>query len=240
MKIKSGKTLVLLGTIIIGFLIVINFNKAGSSSSKQLSASEYKIIQEEKNKLISQISSLADENKELEEKIDMYNNTASSEEVVQLMKEQLQDYGMISGLNEVKGPGLVIKINDGKYSSSDPQYYKWSKIFHDTDAENLLYQIRAAGAEAISINDHRIISTSAVKCKWAFIVFEDGDEEYPTFNFYCIGDPDALEVELTKEGGYLNKLFIRGLDITIEKKEEIILKAGNIFELNYANEYKRK
>lgn len=237
MKIKNSNKVVLIATLILGFLIVVNLDDSPSTIGFQgLSATEYQKAIEEKNKLMNEINSLSDTNTDLEEKINKYNRSHNSEEVVNDMKEQLSDYGMISGLNEVKGPGVSVQINDGKYNSSNDIDYQLLKILHDKDVENVINQLKVAGAEAIALNDHRIISTTGVKCKWAFIVFDDGDEEYPVFNFYAIGDPDLMETELLREGGYLNKLVLRGLDVSIEKKEEIVLKAGNIPVLNYVKE----
>lgn len=241
MKIKSSNKVVLIATLILGFLIMTNLDDSPSTSGfKGLNTTEYQNAIEERNKLMSEINSLSDANKELEKKVDKYNRSHSNEEVLVDMKEQLSDYGMVSGLNEVKGPGVLVQINDGKYSSSDDIDYQLLKILHDKDVENVINQLKVAGAEAISLNDHRIISTTGVKCKWAFIVFDDGNEEYPTFNFYAIGDPDLIEAELLREGGYLNKLVLRGLDVTIEKKDEIVLKAGNILSMNYVKEHVQK
>ena len=237
MNIKSSNKVVLVATLLLGFLIMINLNdNTGAGSFSGLSTSEYMSAVEEKNKLISEVNSLIDNNSEIQEKIDKYTNSYNSEAVIEDMKDQLKDYGMLSGLSEVKGPGIVIRINDGKYTYDDADFYKWNKILHDKDVECVLNEIRSAGAEAISLNDHRIIATTGVKCKWAFITFEDGDEEYPTFNFYAIGDPEILLAELTRDGSYINKLINRGLEITMDRKDEIILKAGNISELNYAVE----
>lgn len=241
MNIKSSNKVVLIATLILGFLIVVNYDDSPIDTSfKGLSVTEYQSAIEEKNKLMSEINSLDNLNNELYQKISKYDRSHNSEEVLHDMKNQLSDYGMISGLNEVKGPGLVVKINDGKYSSSDSSTFQHLKILHDKDVENVINQLKVAGAEVISLNDHRIISTTGVKCKWAFIVFEDGDEEYPTFNFYAIGDADLMLAELQREGGYLNQLILRGLEVTIEKKEEIVLKAGNIPSIGYVQENKTK
>lgn len=238
--VKSSKAVIMLSTAIVGFLIVSNYNVNGQMSSNQVSYSKYKEIQEEKNQLISDISNLTEENNNMQITLHQYSLTSNRQQVVDDMKEQLKQYAMLSGINEVKGAGVVIKINDGDYSSESSSEAKLSKILHDKDVECVLNDIRAAGAEAISINDHRVDPYSGVKCKWAFIVFDDEDEVYPTFNFYCIGDPDSLKAGLTKEGGYINKLMIRGLDVTIEKKSEIVLKASSIPKLNYAKEYTKK
>ena len=241
MKNNKAWYYVAIAAVVVGFFIMSNYNEDATSST-QLTASEYKSMLDEKNDLVKQVSNLKEENTNMESLVRKYEASENNAEVVDTMKQQLKDYEMLSGSNEVQGPGIVIKVKDGKYSSSDAYADKMSKILHDSDAECLINDIRNAGAEAISLNDHRIIGSSAVRCKWAFLALDDGSEAYPDpyFNFYAIGDPDSLEAELKKEGSYFNKLLIRGLDISIEKKDEIKLKASDVIEMKYAKEYTKK
>lgn len=241
MKSNKSGYYVVIAAVVVGFFIMSNYNEDATSST-QLTASQYKEILEEKNDLVKEVAGLKEENESMESLIRKYEASENNEEVVDTMKEQLKDYQMLSGAKEVQGPGVIIKVKDGKYSSNDAYADKMRKILHDSDAECIINDIRNAGAEAISLNEHRIIGSSAVRCKWAFLAFDDGSEAYPDpyFNFYAIGDPDSLEAELKKEGSYYNKLLIRGLDISIEKKDIIKLKASDIIEMKYTKEYKKK
>lgn len=239
MKIKGAKGIVLIAGILVGYLIVINFNFDRKQAAFQINASEYKNSLAEKNKLLSEVNSLSQDNRKITNKIESYDVGGNkTNRIIEDMKNQLADYGMLSGLNEVKGPGVVIRVNDGEINyQEDNQYEIRNKIFHDRDVELLLNEIRLSGAEAISINDHRIISNTGVNCHWAFILFEDDTDTYPVFNFYVIGDPKTLEADLMADGSYLQRLKTRGLVISLEKKDEITLKAANIRNLNYAEEY---
>lgn len=239
MKYKSAKAIVFLSTLMVGFLIAANFNFDGFESSMQLDTREYQNAIEEKQKLLSQIASLKEDNEEIVNKIDEYsNNDREQEKIYEDMKNQLSDYGMVTGLNEVMGPGIVITVNDGKYYEEDQTSYEsWSKIFHDSDFALLLYQIRAAGAEAISVNNHRITSSSAVMCNSSYLGFDDGTQLYAPFNIYAIGNPEILQEALTKD---LDTLKLRGLNVELQRKDEIVMKSANIRNLKYSTVYTDK
>ena len=242
MKIKGAQSVVLVATILVGYLIVNNFKFDREQASIQLNATQYQALQEEKNKLLIEVNSLAKDNRSITTKIENYERGGDKNtKIIEDMKLQLKDYGMLTGLNESKGSGVLVKISDGEIDyQEDSAYTKQNKIFHDRDARALLNEIRLSGAEAIAINDHRITPYTGLKCYGSFLIFEDETDIYPVFNFYAIGDPQLLETELMKDGSYLKKLKNRGLNVSIEKKDEIILKAADIREMNFAKEYVNK
>ncbi|MGL4108170.1 DUF881 domain-containing protein [Clostridium sp. LP20] len=238
MKNNSTKIAVLIGTIILGFLITINFNFNEIQPSTQLNAREYQNIIEEKQKLLKQISSLREGNASISSKINNYSyEDKKQDKIVEDMIRQLADYGMLTGLNEVKGPGLVIKLTDGTYNGAEDSYYdSMSKILHDSDMALLFNEIRVAGAEAIAVNNHRVSPLTAVICKAAYLGFEDGDQVNAPFSIYIIGDPDSLEEVLTRDGSHLRRLRTRGLFLEIEKKEEIKMPSANIRNMSFMEE----
>lgn len=238
---KSIKVKILLGvaSCIIGYLIVINFNLAGNLSSSQLSASEYQDAQEEKNKLVKEISSLTESNDILKNKIIEY-TTGSRENsnIFEDMKSQVKDYGLLTGLYQTKGPGVKITILDGDRNVGiDTNTDINLKTLHDKDMERVINEIKLAGGEAITVNNHRISANSGLTCRGFCLIFEDKDTVYAPFEIYTIGDPDSLEKNLLLDGSYLNKLKIRGLKVTVEKCDEIIMPASKATTMQFASEY---
>ena len=229
MKNISGKILVFIASLIVGFIIVINMKLSSLPINKQLSATEYKEAIDERNRLFKELESLEEENKVTKKKINSYTSVEKTDEkVVSDMIEQVNHYGMLTGFSPVKGPGIVIKIKDGDYDvKNETPYEIANKIFHDNDAAMVLNDIKLAGGEAVALKDHRIIPSTGLKCSWAFIDFENDASIEGPFYYYVIGDPEQLEIMLTKEGSYINKLKIRGLEVEIEVKDEIILPASN-------------
>lgn len=242
MKNKRAKIVVFCSTILVGFLIAGNFSFEGFNSAFQLNATEYQNAVETKNKLLKEIGSLKSSNHETKEKIDEYNNNdVDSDKIVQDMKNQVKDYGMLTGLNEVTGQGVVIIINDGVMNNGiDTEVELRRKTLHDSDMFLLLNEIKASGAEALAINDHRISPMTALTCKYAFLEFEDGDMVAAPFNIYVIGDAETMSALLLDDDSYLKKLSNRGLSVDLQIKESITLKAANISDMKYAEQYIKK
>ncbi|NLL31548.1 MAG: DUF881 domain-containing protein [Clostridiales bacterium] len=228
MKFNKGKLFVFIGGIITGFFIMSNFGKTAKTSSNFLSSREYQNAIEERNKLYNEIESIRDENIDLRFKISKYegNSPEKTMKLIEDMKEQLAEYGRLSGINPVTGSGVVLKIQDGDYNKIlDTQAEIWRKIFHEQDMALVLNQIRNTSAEAIAINDRRILPNTGVKCSWAFIGFEDDSREAPPFYIYIIGNPEEIMASLSSEDGYIKKLILRGIKVEVEKRDEIVIPA---------------
>jgi len=242
MKSIKAKIVVLISTILVGFLIATNYNFEGSSSSFNLNAKEYRNAIETKNNFTKEVASLRQINSETKAKVDKYNNSDTNYvEILEDMKGQVKDYGMLTGLNEVKGTGLIIIINDGVINlSEDTQIDVNSKTFHANDMARVLNEIRHAGAQAVAINNHRVSLITALECSGPFLKFEDDTTTYAPFNIYVIGNPDALKASLFQQKSHLNRLLSRGLSVEVEVKAEIIMPAAKSWTNETAEEYINK
>jgi uncharacterized protein YlxW (UPF0749 family) len=85
----------------------------------------------------------------------------------------------IQGLDPVHGPGVVIRI-DAPLTSLDLQ-----------DGVN---NLRLAGAEAIAINDHRVITGTSIVQSGGRVLIDDSEARSP-WTLQAIGDPDRLGAE---------------------------------------------
>lgn len=68
-----------------------------------------------------------------------------------------------AGLCAVEGPGIMVTLNDSKQKvklGDNQNLY----IVHDEDLLRVINELRAAGAEAIAINDQRLVSRSEIRC----------------------------------------------------------------------------
>lgn len=226
MKSKSYNIFLLLASIITGIFIISNIGLSKKVVNFSLKSYEYTKAVEERNNLYSEIENIEKDNISMKFKIRSYKGTdkTKTEKLIQDMKNQLKDYGNISGINAVKGSGIVIKINDGdidtKLHTNDEIL---RKLFHENDMAMALNEIRNTSAEAILINEQRVLPNTGITCYWAFIAFEDGKGEADPYNIYVIGDPDEMYTYLTAEDGFLQSLSRRGLQVEVEKRDEIII-----------------
>lgn len=238
MKINKVKVVLFFTTALVGFLIALNFNFERTSYKIDLDTKQYQHAVETRNKLQKQVAKLHEINDTMQSQINKYEHPGvDSEKVVDDMKKLTADYGMLTGLNECEGPGIVITIKDGSILNSDTKYEAERKVLHYTDMANVLNEIRFAGGEAIAINNHRISPMTAVACQYAFIGFEDEDSEYAPFNIYVIGDSDTLQASLLEQGSYINRLNIRGLSVDIKEKENIRIPAANLRKMEDIDQY---
>ena len=144
----------------------------------------------------------------------------------------------ILGLSEVTGNGLIITINDNQDISlnswfADPNLL----LVHDTDLISVVNELKNAGAEAISINEQRLVTTSAIECD-GNIIKVNGEKVGAPFTIKAIGLPEVL-INVNRFGGYLDNLREnRYLKVSVEKmtdkKTITIPKYTGVMKFQYA------
>lgn len=225
MKSNKDFLFVFIATIILGALISMNFNFSGIQSYSELNSTQYQNAVEERAALYREIGNLKEDNIEKADKIrDYVDNDKKDDKILEDMKAQINDYEMFIGLNKIEGPGIILRINDGKTNALEENTDEINnKLLHDNDMALVLNELHVAGAEAISVNNHRIVPWSGVICNWAFIGFDDGGMEYAPFNIYVIGDPEKLKAALLEDGSHVKQLMFRKLDVNIKEVDKIVM-----------------
>jgi len=164
------------------------------------------------------------------------NSTQNNEELAEL-ENTIKEANKILGLSEVTGEGIRIIVNDNQKISlnnwlADPN----ELIVHDTDLINIVNELKNAGAEAISINDQRIVTTTAIECDGNVIKI-NGEKIAAPFEIKAIGVPESL-ISIYRFGGYVDYLEeSRFLDVKVETsgKEKITIpKYTGVIKFEYA------
>lgn len=225
MKRNEASIFVFMASIIVGILIAVNINLSRTSSNIQLTANEYSDAVGTRTKITKEINDLKHDNEEILNKINQYTGSGHKNiSVLEDLKSQLNLNKMIDGLKEVKGPGLKITITDGDVSEVYDPALKWMRILHDNDMMHVVNDLRAAGAEAITINKRRVNPGSWILCDGPFLKIDDIQIPAP-FEVEAIGDPKAMAEGITSEEGYAKKLTNRGVNVTIGEVSEIEMTA---------------
>ena len=115
--------------------------------------------------------------------VDGQSNMAIGEEAL----ERILAFG---GLRAVEGQGILIRVE----GSFDP-----------TAVNDLIYELRNAGAEAIAVDGVRITARSVAVLGTSAIVI-DGVPIDRTFEIRAIGSPDGLASAMARPGGILRLL----------------------------------
>jgi uncharacterized protein YlxW (UPF0749 family) len=130
--------------------------------------------------------------------------------VIELTEEGLDGLAAFSGLRGVDGQGIVIEIE----GSFDP-----------TAVNDLIYELRNAGAEAIAVDDIRITARSVAVLGTGAIEI-DGVAIGPSFSISAIGSPDGLRSAIERPGGILI-LLQQSIDavFTMEERTDLVVPA---------------
>lgn len=103
----------------------------------------------------------------------------------------------IVGSQSVSGPGLSVTLNDAKRTAASlPKDFTADDIVvHQQDVQSVVNAMWAGGAEAMMLQDQRVISTSAVRCVGNTLILQ-GRVYSPPYVIQAIGSPTEMRAEL--------------------------------------------
>jgi uncharacterized protein YlxW (UPF0749 family) len=134
------------------------------------------------------------------------------------LNRELQDLKFLVGLTAAVGPGVVVTLNDDRSKKiGDPESDLY--IVHDYDLRNLVNELFSAGAEAIAINDQRIVARTAIRCVGPNIMI-NGEPTAAEFVVRAIGSSHDLEGALNIPNGIIDVLRM-GVKVKVEKSEKV-------------------
>ncbi len=152
------------------------------------------------------------------------------------LKQELDRAMIAAGLTDVKGSGVEVTLKDSNINlapGDNPNLY----VLHDEDILRVLNELKAAGAETISINGQRLLATTEVRCIGPAILINKNKRLTPPYVISAIGNPDTLDSSLKMKGGVTETLQFWGIQVAVEKKPEVIVPAftgGIRFEYGHA------
>ena len=195
---KFGKALVFgILCLILTFAITVQLRVSSLSESE---SSQTKIT----DKLKDEIFRLNVENVKLAEKFqnttseldDARNQAAQNDSSSKDTSELIKKYTIVSGKTDVTGQGIIIK-----YKPSDNE----AKADMVKDLRDIVNEIKNAGAEAIEINNQRIVGTTAIEMVKNKIEIND-TEDSENFIIKAIGDSNLMYSGLIRPGGTIENI----------------------------------
>lgn len=182
------------------------------------------------NKLNEEKQALERQLQDYEEQLGRINATLNdSDSNYEFLQEEIEHYKLIGGFTDVSGPGIIINydIPDEKINSLGTFYLQ---------LVNLLNELNSSGAEAVSINNERIISTSEIRMAGNAVVI-NGKEYHPPLTVKVIGDKQTLNNALILRFGFVENTRNRGFIIEVKPEDEIVI---NQYDGKPSFEYAKK
>jgi len=142
-----------------------------------------KTLQNEQATLKAQLADLRAE-------LDQIQTSASTQsDAGKELQARIDELKKVAGLNERTGDGVLITLDDARSASAAKDVEK--SICHNTDLTDIVNQAWRGGAEAIAINDERIVGSSSIYCVGSTIMV-NGTLMSPPFSVVVIGPPNDL------------------------------------------------
>jgi uncharacterized protein YlxW (UPF0749 family) len=202
---------------VLGFLVVTAIASArlGAKQAEPRKAQLIKLIQQRRD----QVADLDTEVRELRNNVIRAQRRASRRS--QLDREQtrrMADLAQAAGTTALKGKAVVVRLSDSDKKPADAEQADAYRI-HDADLQLVVNALFAAGAEAVAVNDSRLVATTPIRAAGDTIVVNFRPLS-PPYTVSAIGaDRQAFEKsEIAKRFTRWQRLFGLGFRI----KEETV------------------
>lgn len=164
-------------------------------------------LQDDYADMLERFTELKNENEEIKEQ------GMNENDIRDRLNKELVEVKTFAGMLDVTGAGLLINMKEGSTFS-----------IQDDDLLQLINELRSADAQAISINDERIVAMTEIRSVSSLYIMINGNRYTSPYEIKVIGDPQKMENSLNMIGGVMDDF--KGLDfqISIEKSDSIVIK----------------
>ena len=143
-----------------------------------------KALQKEQDDLKTQLA-------QLRARLDEIQRNASSQSgAAKELQTRLDELKASAGLTPQTGDGIIVQLDDARNVSVSSRDVDKS-ICHATDLTDIINTAWKGGAQAMAVNDERIVSSSSVYCVGSTIMV-NGTLMSPPFSIAAIGPQNAM------------------------------------------------
>ena len=192
--------------------------------------------QKRETELRTEYSTLKDKSSEMKQQLEEIQNTTKEytdqssdvQATMDLLKSDVDKARCDLGYTDVKGPGIILTIADGKNAANDKE-----QVITYNDLIMAINELKYAEAEAISLNDERVVNNSFVANISEYMVMNDNRISGP-YTIKVIGDSKNLESVINIKGGIKDYLesYNKQISYTVENEVYINKYNGNV-EINF-------
>ncbi|MFD8600185.1 DUF881 domain-containing protein [Kitasatospora sp. NPDC059646] len=212
-RVSRGQLVVALLLFALGLALAIQVRSTNDHS--QLRGARQEDLVRILDELDGRQQRLQFEKTQLEQSLAQLENSSNqAKEAQEQTRRKAAELGVLAGTEKATGPGIVLTIDD-------PQGQVKADMLLDT-----LQELRAAGAEAIQINDVRVVAgTYFTDNASGGGVRIDGKNVSQPFRFTVVGNPQDLTPALNIPGGVVRSLEKQQARATIAQQQKVVVDA---------------
>lgn len=179
----------LVPALLFGFLLAAQWQTQVERS--QLAVRHNAPLTDAARSLQAEQSALKTQLAELRAQLDLIQANASTQSgTTRELQARIDELKSRAGLTAVAGDGVVVDLDDAKQGPASVKDLD-KPTCHATDLTDIVNTAWRGGAQAVAINDERIVGTSSVYCVGATIMV-NGTLMSPPFRIVAIGRQDQL------------------------------------------------
>lgn len=178
---------------------------------------------------------------DLTRRVDALGKSVNDTEVLALQR-RVETLRGPAGFKTVHGPALTVVLSDAPKGEIDQAVQKGEVtvdqlVVHQQDIQAVVNALWAGGAEAMSLQKQRVISTTGIKCVGNTVVLH-GVPYAPPYEITAIGNLDSLQASLDSSdyiAGYLTYVVSHNLGYRVRPSADITIAAyDGTSDLRYA------
>ena len=208
-QFRQGGWLIALVCVLIGFMVAVQFRTAqdgkGSLSQQRIEEISDRLLQTEHER-----DELGEELRKMQ---------AAAIEAGNREDQDMLRYR--AALVPLEGEGVIVRMDDSTKpvkAGENPNLY----VIHDDDLLRVINELRAAGAEAISVNGQRLTGISEIRCAGPTLSVNNVRSSAP-FEIRAIGDKKSRENSLRMRGGVVETLSVWGIQLDIKVSDDVYI-----------------
>jgi uncharacterized protein YlxW (UPF0749 family) len=180
--------------LLAGLLLAATHGVSGGAEIRRSDAPRLVDLVREAQSSVNRLSATRDE---LANKIDSMHGR-NPDTALAAMLRRSAELAAEAGMDPVHGPGLVVTLEDAQRDANGRFPRDASPddlVVHQQDIQAVLNAVWSAGAEAVQMQDQRIIATSVPRCVGNTLLL-NGQTYSPPYRITAIGNADAMQAAL--------------------------------------------
>lgn len=163
--------------------------------------------------------------------VNLATGTQVSRKQLALLNSQIKELQVVAGLTPVSGPGIEIELSDNANAAQGDAGASafLPGIVHDFDLQQVVNELRAAKADAISISGAagapiRITGYTPIRCVGP-VIYINWEPVAAPFHVEAAGNPRTLMSALNMPGGIVSNLKNNTLGVKLTERSSLTLPA---------------
>lgn len=196
--------------VLLGFAMVTQVHEHQSSGLEDLSQGDLIALLDGVNQ---QSLHLDQEAAKLTRTRDSLKTSSGDKAAIKAAKERKQVLGILAGTLPASGPGIAVTVKDP------------DGVVQPATILNAVEELRDAGAEAIQINDVRVVASTWFAATKDHRLLVDGTAVDPPYILLAIGDPHTMATAMDIPGGVVDSMKQLGASPTVTTLDTVNIDA---------------